>query len=343
MGTRRRRVSVKQYRSKLNKWDDLRMKTFSNPTHNDIKRAAKALKDGHLVAFPTETVYGLGADAINEKAVSRIYLAKGRPTDHPLIVHISSIKQLDKWAIDIPEYAIKLSSEFWPGPMTLILKRSSLAKDFITGGQENIGLRVPANPIALVLITEFEKIGGSGIAAPSANRFGAVSPTTAEAVEEELGKFLSQEYSILNGGQCKVGIESTIIDCTEDSPKILRPGAITQEMIKKVLCVNKISKHSESNVKSSGLLGSHYSPRAKVVLNAVAVPGEGLLAMDGIPTPTGVIRLDSPKNIEQYAKGLYQALRFGDQKGLERIVVITPVGDGIAEAVRDRIIKAAAG
>ena len=152
MGTRSRRVSVNSGRSKLLKWDDLRMEIISNPTHGEIKKAAKALNDGHLVAFPTETVYGLGADATNEKSVSRIYSVKGRPTDHPLIVHISSINQLEKWAIEIPEYAIKLAEEFWPGPMTLILKRSELAKDFITGSQENAGVRVPA-PVSYTHLT----------------------------------------------------------------------------------------------------------------------------------------------------------------------------------------------
>ena len=343
MGTRRPRVSVNSDRSKLVKWDDLDMEIISNPTQDEIEKAAKALIDGHLVAFPTETVYGLGADATNEKAVSRIYSVKGRPTGHPLIVHISSVEQLKNWAKNIPDYANKLAREFWPGPMTLILERSPLAKDFITGGQDNVGLRVPANPIALALLNEFEKIGGVGIAAPSANRFGAVSPTTSEAVEEEVGEFLDQEDLLLDGGPCRVGIESTIIDCTKDSPKNLRPGVITEQMIGKIIFVSTISKLSRNNVKASGLLESHYSPKAKVILNAVAVPGEGLLAMDGIPTPAGVIRLASPKNIEQFAKGLYQALRSGDQKGLKRIVVIPPLGDGVAGAVRDRLIKAAAG
>jgi len=319
------------------------MEIISNPTPDEIKRAANALIDGHLVAFPTETVYGLGADAANEKAVSRIYSVKGRPIGHPLIVHISSIEQLKNWAKNIPDYAIKLAREFWPGPMTLILERSALAKDFITGGQDNVGLRVPANPIALALLTEFEKIGGVGIAAPSANRFGAVSPTTSEAVEEEIGKFLAQEDSILDGGPCRVGIESTIIDCTKDLPKILRPGAITEEMIEKVIFINKISTYSVNNVKTSGVLDSHYSPKANVVLNALANPGDGLLAMEGIPTPIGVTRLASPKNAEQYARELYKALRSGDQKEIKRIVVIPPDGDGMAVAVRDRLSKAESG
>jgi L-threonylcarbamoyladenylate synthase len=196
------------------------MEIINNPTQVDIVKAAKALIDGQLVVFPTETVYGLGADATNKKAVSRIYSVKSRPENHPLIVHISSINQLDKWVANIPDYAIKLATEFWPGPITLILKRSELAKDFITGGQDNVGLRVPDHSIALALITEFEKLGGFGIGAPSANRFGAVSPTTIEAVELELGGYLQAEDLILDGGLSEIGVESTIINCTKEYPVV---------------------------------------------------------------------------------------------------------------------------
>jgi len=315
------------------------MEIIANVTEGVIKKAAKALKDGHLVAFPTETVYGLGADATNEKAVSRIYTVKGRPTGHPLIVHISSIKQLDKWAIDIPDYAIKLANEFWPGPMTLILKRSELAKDFITGGQDNIGLRVPNQPVAFALLSEFESLGGLGVAAPSANRFGAVSPTTRLAVHEEIGSYLGSEDSILNGGNCDVGIESTIIDCTTNIPTILRPGAITFEMIKKLVKIKVDSNFFFTTIKSSGLLTSHYSPKALVTLNIPSEPGEGLIAMASIPTPEGSIRLASPKSIEEFAQDLYEALRNGDRRNLAEIKVIFPVGAGLAEAIRDRLIK----
>jgi len=319
------------------------MEIISNPTQDDIKKAAKALKDGQLVAFPTETVYGLGADATNEKAVSRIYSVKGRPNDHPLIVHISSINHLGKWAISIPDYAIKLAKEFWPGPMTLILKRSALAKDFITGGQDNVGVRVPQQPVALAFLAQFDEVGGLGVAAPSANRFGAVSPTTSGAVGEELGNYLGLGDLILDGGQCQVGIESTIIDCTQAAPKVLRPGGITPEMIEAITRFKLGTCGKKFGIKASGLLESHYSPNAKVILNALATPGDGLLAMGNIPTPNGVIRLASPKDIEQYARELYAALRSGDQKGIKRIVVIAPEGDGLAEGVRDRLSKAAAG
>jgi L-threonylcarbamoyladenylate synthase len=319
------------------------MEIISNPTQNEIKKAAKALKDGLLVAFPTETVYGLGADATNEKAVSRIYSVKGRPIDHPLIVHISSINQLDKWARDIQDYAIKFAKEFWPGPMTLILKRSELAKNFITGGQENVGLRVPSQPVALELLKEFEKIGGQGVAAPSANRFGAVSPTNIEAVVEEVGSYLGSGDLILDGGQCVVGIESTIIDCTRDSPAILRPGAITSEMVEITIRNEVLLSVEKNEVRASGLLDSHYSPKAKVLLGTVAEPGDGFIALAGVATPNGVIRLASPQNIEEFARVFYRALRTGDQKGLKRITIFQPDGAGLAEAIRDRVSKAAAG
>ncbi len=200
---------------------------LSNCTADTIRDAAAALRAGHLVAFPTETVYGLGADARNPIAVKRIYEVKGRPSDHPLIVHISSINQLGKWASEIPDYAITLGRNFWPGPMTLILKRTDMAEDFITGAQDTVGLRVPSDPIALALIQEFEKISNSAIAAPSANRFGQVSPTSSSDVYEELGEFLANSDIVLNGGNSSIGIESTIIDCAGRFPTILRPGYVT--------------------------------------------------------------------------------------------------------------------
>jgi L-threonylcarbamoyladenylate synthase len=334
---------VKSGRSKLDKWDDLRMQAFSNPIQNEIKMAAKALKEGHLVAFPTETVYGLGADAVNEKAVSRVYSVKGRPKDHPLIVHISSINQLVKWAVDIPEFAIKLADEFWPGPMTLILKKSELAKEFITGGQESIGLRIPDQPVALKLLEEFEGLGGLGIAAPSANRFGSISPTTASAVEIELSSFLGSEDLILDGGQCTIGVESSIIDCTKTTPVVLRPGAVSIEMIESVTGFESLRNSIESNIKTSGLLDSHYAPKAMVSLGVRTEPGDGFLAFAEIPTPIGTFRLASPKSNEEYAQVLYSALRLGDQFGLKNIVVVEPTGDGLAVAIRDRLNKAASG
>jgi len=317
------------------------MEIISNPTHDEIKKAAKALKDGHLVAFPTETVYGLGADATNAKAVSRIYSVKGRPTDHPLIVHISSINQLDKWAIDIPEYAIKLARDFWPGPMTLILKRSDLAKDFITGGQDYIGLRVPNQPDALALLSEFESLDGLGVAAPSANRFGAVSPTSSNAVNEELGQFLNNEDFILNGGQCVIGIESTIINCTKGLPSVLRPGTVTTKMIEKTINLNTSLNYNKINIKASGLLKSHYSPQAKVFLDSLPGHGDGFLALANIPTPEGAIRLASPATSEQYAHELYSALRLADNLKLNKVIAKLPNDGDLSDAIKDRLTKAA--
>jgi len=303
-----------------------------------IQGASQALSQGNLIAFPTETVYGLGADATNPDAVKRIYEVKGRPSDHPLIVHIASLDQMDQWAIDIPEYAIKLARDFWPGPMTLVLKRSTKAKDFITGGQDTVALRVPAHPIALSLLQEFKE----GIAAPSANRFGSVSPTTAEAVEEELKDYLSPQDLILDGGQCLVGVESTIIDCTKQTPFILRPGAITGAMIEESTGLIALT-NNEGSIRVSGALDSHYSPKAKVVLDAIAEPGDGLIAPDQIPTPDGVIRLASPRTVEGYARDLYAALRLADTKNLDVVVVLQPGGDGLAEAIRDRLARSAYG
>jgi L-threonylcarbamoyladenylate synthase len=342
MGTRRRRVSVIRSRSKPVKWDDLRMEFISKCTADTISNAAQALIDGHLVVFPTETVYGLGADATNEKAVSRIYSVKGRPVGHPLIVHISSINKLDQWATDIPDYAIKLAREFWPGPMTLILPRTDMAKNFITGGQNNVGLRVPDQPIALALLKKFEELGGHGIAAPSANRFGAVSPTKADAVNEELGRYFDHNDLVLDGGPCQIGIESTIIDCTNSAPKIIRLGSVTSIHIEKLLDITHIETVKKSQIRASGEFDKHYSPKAIVIINEVPKSGDGFIALSDVDTPTNVIRLASPKNSEEYAQKLYSALREGDNKNLKRIVVFPPKGLGLDLAINDRLDKASA-
>ncbi len=297
---------------------------------------------GSLVAFPTETVYGLGADATSERAVARIYEVKGRPADHPLIVHIADMQDMVTWAGDIPTYAISLARDFWPGPMTLVLPRSDIAKDFITGAQETVGLRVPAHSLALGLLNEFKKVGGLGIAAPSANRFGQVSPTTAIAVQEEIGQYLLENDLILDGGPALVGVESTIIDCTGDVPRILRPGAITVEMIQESTGLT-VASNENSEIRVSGSLENHYSPKAQVVLDAMAGPGEGFIAVATIATPVGAIRLASPKSVEDYARVLYEALRFGDTQGLAKIAVIQPSGDGLAVAIRDRLQRASRG
>ena len=312
----------------------------SHCTIDVLANAARALKEGHLIAFPTETVYGLGADANNEMAVSRLYKVKGRPQDHPLIVHIGDWQLMGEWAEEIPDFAINLARAFWPGPMTLILKRSELAKDFITGGQSTVGIRVPNQTLALQLLNEFAKIGGKGIAAPSANRFGQVSPTTAEAVREELGAYLDATDAILDGGPCTVGVESTIIDCTGTYPRILRPGAITAEDIKGVTGLDVLSVEY-SEIRVSGSLENHYAPNAEVFLDVTPEEGNGLIALADIPTPPEVIRLAAPKTPEAFAYDLYAALRAGDAQGLKRIVVIQPKGEGIAIAIRDRLKRAA--
>jgi len=319
------------------------MAFISNCTADVIAKAAQALKDGHLVAFPTETVYGLGADSQSAEAVAKIYKAKGRPADHPLIVHVSSMDALGDWASDVPGYAIALAREFWPGPMTLVVKRSELAKDFVTGGQDTVGVRVPEHVVALALLQQFERNGGRGVAAPSANRFGAVSPTTASAVEDELADHLSADDLVLDGGASQVGVESTIVDCTGSTPRLLRLGAVTVEMIEAASGLGVVGFSEKSEIRVSGSLESHYAPKAKVILNAAAQPGEGLIAMADMETPAGVIRLAAPRSTDEYASILYSSLREADSQGLSKVFAIEPQGDGLAEAIRDRLTRAAYG
>ncbi len=315
---------------------------ISTCTADAIDQAAAQLRAGSLVAFPTETVYGLGADATNASAVARIYEVKGRPQDHPLIVHIASMNDMDKWCSEIPTYAVALARDYWPGPMTLILKRSNLAQDFITGGQDTVGVRVPNHALALALLNAFSKIGGAGIAAPSANRFGQVSPTTARAVQEEIGSYLQAHDQIMDGGASQVGVESTIIDCTHVAPRILRPGAITAQMIEESTGLTLVEK-SEDEIRVSGSLENHYSPLAKVILDSPAKSGEGFIALADIQTPEGAIRLATPRDVDEYARLLYSALRSGDSQGISVIAVIAPLGDGLAVAIRDRLLRASRG
>ncbi len=334
--------------------------SLSNCSANAIADAAANLLSGGLVAFPTETVYGLGADACNADAVARIYAAKGRPADHPLIVHVASIDGLGDWAADVPAYAISLARDFWPGPMTLVVKRSGLAADFVTGGQDTVGVRVPDHPVALGLLEAFARTGGKGVAAPSANRFGNVSPTTAQAVADELSDYLAETDQILDGGPCEVGVESTIIDCTGDLPKILRPGAITAQMIVESTGLSVggkfvytdddlpgISVHGKAvdsnTIRVSGSLEAHYAPAATVVLDQSPVAGQGFIAMADVVAGEGVVRLAAPKTNEEFARVLYSALRAADQQGLATVVVAQPAGDGIAVAIRDRLKRASSG
>ena len=322
--------------------------------------AAAVLLAGGLVAFPTETVYGLGADACNAAAVARIYSVKGRPADHPLIVHVASIDALGDWASDVPTYAIALARDFWPGPMTLVVRRSDLAGDFVTGGQDTVGVRVPNHPVALGLIEAFVRAGGKGVAAPSANRFGNVSPTSAQAVAAELGDYLAAGDQILDGGACDVGVESTIIDCTGDVPKILRPGAVTVQMIEECTGISVGSRFvltdedlpgilingkavDEQVIRVSGSLDSHYAPVAKVLLDQSPIAGQGFIAMADVVAADGVVRLAAPTSHADFARVLYAALRAADEQGLATVVVQQPTGDGIAIAIRDRLMRAAHG
>ena len=268
----------------------------------------------------------------------RIFEIKNRPADHPLIVHINSIDQLGDWAINIPEYAYALAERYWPGPMTLILNRRSNAKDWITGGQDTVGIRIPNHEMALSLIEEFKKIGSGAIAAPSANKFGKVSPTSYQHVKEELSRDLSANDMILDGGNSSIGIESTIIDCTQSKPKILRPGFITNKMVEETTGLFLLD--SVTNIRVSGSFKSHYAPKAKVLLDIEPQPGDGFIAQAEFETPANVIRLIAPKNVEEFAQNLYFAFRKADEKDLSRIVVKQPLGDNLALAIRDRLLKA---
>jgi len=327
---------------------------ISHCTADALRDAANKLAQGALVAFPTETVYGLGVDATNAAAVARMYAVKGRPADHPVIVHVSSMHAIGLWATDIPDYAIALARKYWPGPMTLILKRSDLAGDFITGGQDSVGLRVPDHRVALAFLAAFEAIGGKGIAAPSANRFGHLSPTSAADVSQELADYLAEADVILDGGSCDVGVESTIIDCTGDLPRVLRPGAISVAMISDATGVtieniytnylsndgSPISEDAEE-IRVSGSLENHYAPDAQVLLDVIPTAGQGFIALASIPTPPGVKRLGSPNNDEEFARILYASLRAADHEGLAEVVVAQPTGSDIALAIRDRLKRAA--
>jgi L-threonylcarbamoyladenylate synthase len=262
-----------------------------------------------------------------------------------LIVHVASIDGLGDWADDVPGYAIALARDYWPGPMTLVVRRSGLAGDFVTGGQDTVGVRVPNHPVALGLLEAFVRAGGKGVAAPSANRFGNVSPTSAQAVEAELGDYLADGDQILDGGACDVGVESTIIDCTGDAPKILRPGAVTAQMIAQCTGLEVVGSVDavvdSAAIRVSGSLDSHYAPMATVVLDQTPLAGQGFIAMADVVTADDVVRLAAPTTHDDFARVLYAALRAADAQGLATVVVQQPLGDGIAVAIRDRLKRAA--
>ncbi len=296
--------------------------------NGDVDRALEVLRSGGLVAIPTETVYGLAGDATNEAAVRRIFAAKGRPADHPLIVHIASAAQLSDWADEVPSAAERLASTCWPGPLTLLVPKARHVLPVVTGGRSTVGIRVPAHPLTEELLTRF----GGGLAAPSANRFGMVSPTTAQHVRDDLGDAVD---FVLDGGPCPIGVESTIIDCSVTPPQILRPGGIPSEQIVELLDGNIAEASGPS--RASGMLASHYAPNARV-----------LLAEDRAEALQLAADLDHPELIDRtadlvdYAQHLYSDLRAADARGAGTIVAVLPPPAGLGHAIRDRLMKAAA-
>ncbi|WP_053734016.1 L-threonylcarbamoyladenylate synthase [Nocardia sp. NRRL S-836] len=314
---------------------------------SDTEKAAGVLRAGGLVAMPTETVYGLGANAEDPVAVARVFEVKGRPPSHPLIVHIGSADQLDDWAADVPDSARLLAGRFWPGPLTLVLRRGPRVPLEATGGLETVALRVPAHPVALALLSAF----GGGVAAPSANRFGSVSPTTADHVRAELGDAVDL---VLDGGPCRVGVESTIVDATADVPSVLRPGGVTREDLEQALGF-PLAVHATSRVRVPGQHPSHYAPRARVVLvepEKVVVEAElaqGLGQRVGVLLPPSfgdaevnahaVVRL--PGSAAAYARGLYGFLRELDERGCDLVVASLPEETGLGLAIANRLNRAA--
>lgn len=311
-----------------------------------VSQAVDALRRGGLIGLPTETVYGLGADASNELAVRRIFAVKGRPSTHPLIVHLASVERAREWTRGLTADGEKLAAAFWPGPLTLIVKRNARASDAVTGGQGTVGLRVPAHPMALELLREF----GGGVAAPSANRFGRVSPTTAEHVRVELGGDVD---FVLDGGPSSVGVESTIVDVSADTPRLLRPGGLAREAIETVLGRPLLLATHATDVRVPGMLESHYAPRAglwlvtgnEVFAEAARRSAGGarvvVLAAEGTRVPDGVTLLAVPADSAGFAQVLYARLRECDALG-DVILAVPPGESGLGLAVRDRLQRAAA-
>jgi L-threonylcarbamoyladenylate synthase len=315
-----------------------------------LERAVEILRKGGVIALPTETVYGLAANAEDELAVRRIFAIKGRPATHPLIVHLPGAEALPAWARHVPEEAHRLAAAFWPGPLTLVLQRTPRATDAVTGGQDTVALRVPSHPVALAVLRKLD----GGIAAPSANRFGRVSPTTAEHVRQDLGEDVENGVElILDGGPCTVGVESTIVDLSSGNPAILRPGGLPAEELERVLG-RPVPVRTASTVRVSGSLASHYAPRAGVVLvepaeaadRAEALRAQGLqvgvLGPARLALPRDLTRFDIPEDPAGAARLLYMRLREADQLGLDVLVACLPAAEGLGLAVRDRLARAAA-
>lgn len=293
----------------------------------DIGRAVAALRSGGLVAVPTETVYGLAADATNTAAVERVFAVKGRPTGHPLIVHLAEPEDLDTWSSDPSDTARRLAGLAWPGPLTLIVPRSTIVPDAVTGGRDTVGLRVPSHPMMRNLLEQF----GGGLAAPSANRFGAVSPTSAAHVLADLGDLLDPSRDvILDGGPSTIGLESTIVDSTVEPPQLLRAGPITDDQIGALAAPSGPSR-------ASGMLASHYAPGCEVRLVDDADDAMALRA----GTPGGRV-LDLTADLARFAQTLYSELRSADADGVSTLIVVLPPASGLGVAIRDRLAKAAA-
>ena len=325
------------------------MSPRSEVARTNVGRAVALLQEGRLVAFPTETVYGLGADATNPEALARLYAVKGRPSDHPVIVHLSAQASLDDWAQLISQSARDLAAAFWPGPLTLVLHADPRVSRLATGGLDTVGLRVPSHPLARDLLDGF----GGGIAAPSANRFGRVSPTTAAAVRADLGHDVDL---VLDGGVCAVGVESTIVDCTDRAARILRPGAVTIDEITEVLGAPPLIGGS---TRAPGTLASHYAPTATVELatrSELPARAHGLVAqgrtvgviarqmdIDQAEMPSEAVTLATIATVEEFAHGLYAALRNADRVGVDVVLAVAPPAVGIGAAVADRLGRAAGG
>ncbi|MEO5680254.1 MAG: L-threonylcarbamoyladenylate synthase [Acidimicrobiales bacterium] len=302
------------------------------------------LQRGGLVAFPTETVYGLGADAADPAAVARIFEVKGRPTDHPLIVHVGGTEDLARWAESVPASARRLAEAVWPGPLTVVVRRADHVPAAVAGGRSTIALRSPAHPMAQALLEAF----GGGIAAPSANRFGRVSPTTADDVRADLGDDVDL---ILDGGPCRVGIESTIVDCTGDGVVVLRPGGVAAEVLEDILGQPVVRQAGPGAPAAPGTLASHYTPRARVVVAgsveeavaraAAAESVAGVLLQGPAVVPEGVTLLVADEDPAAYARVLYARLRQADRLGLDLLVAVAPPEQGLGVAVADRLRRAA--
>ena len=319
---------------------------MSTDTDALIAQAVELLRAGQVVALPTETVYGLGADALNPAAVARIFALKGRPAEHPLIVHLPPDATLDDWASDVPAAARALAAAFWPGPLTLILRRHPRVPTAVTGGQDTVALRVPDHPLALALLRAF----GSGIAAPSANRFGHISPTTAAHVRAEFGDAVPL---ILDGGPCRVGLESTIVDLTRGAPVVLRPGAIGAADIERVTGIDMAAQSAarrEPAPRASGLLARHYAPRTPAELIDGARLSARIAELESAHTRVGVLALGRPLGTGKalpcdataYGQGLYAALRELDGGGFDRLLIEAPPQGVAWRAVNDRLRRAVA-